>query len=211
MWRRGSRSIEMMVYRPVTPNPLIFHELLIPPRLSSVRIDGTAKRRSGDILSPVGEERSSPVRWSVHTLRCFAAAFVAARSPNEKGNREIGSRPSDCGIGQLSLTFALLRGGARIIPVTHPFFLFVSRIFISFLSFALLFFIARYFASRSSFSFFLFSPLTPLSSPTSFTFYRHSCPSPSPNNSSSSFFLFFFFSFTITLSLSFSLPFQRWE
>lgn len=140
----------------------------LPRVIDSASAIFSQDRRNGET-----EERRYPLsRWrgtvvacalvGIHTLRCFAAAFVAARSPNEKGSREIGSRPSDCGIGQLSLTFALLRGGARIIPVTRPFFLFVSRIFISFLSFALLFFIARYFASRSSFSFFpSHSPIFP--------------------------------------------------
>lgn len=98
--------------------------LLIPLRLSSGRIDGTAKRRTvrGGGAVYFAAISSLPllegmVRVLVSTLRCFAVAAWFALC--EKGSREIGSRPTDCGIGQLSLTFALLRGVLAVIPVTH--------------------------------------------------------------------------------------------
>lgn len=136
------------------------------------------------------------------------------RRCSEKGSREIGSRPTDCGIGQLSLTFALLRGGVGRShhPSLSPPFLFVSCIFIYHPFLQLLsFYLSTPIILHSLFSLFLsflsffLSPLLPLA-PTSFTFYRHSHP---PSSSSSFFpsFLFFlpFFFRSRSLSISVSL------
>lgn len=213
--------------------------LLIPLRLSSGRIDGTAKRRTvrGGGAVYFAAISSLPllegmVRVLVSTLRCFAVAAWFALC--EKGSREIGSRPTDCGIGQLSLTFALLRGVLAVIPVTHlsPLsfrfvYFYISFLLATSLSLALLFSNAHYFAPRFSFSlfsplFFLFllSPrlLLSLSSPhpTSFTFYRRPRPPTQFFFQFLPFFLSFFLFFVpssnhLSFSLCLSLPFQRWE
>lgn len=213
--------------------------LLIPLRLSSGRIDGTAKRRTvrGGGAVYFAAISSLPllegmVRVLVSTLRCFAVAAWFALC--EKGSREIGSRPTDCGIGQLSLTFALLRGVLAVIPVTHlsPLsfrfvYFYISFLLATSLSLALLFSNAHYFAPRFSFS--LFSPLfflfllslrllLSLSSPhpTSFTFYRRPRPPTQFFFQFLPFFLSFFLFFVpssnhLSFSLCLSLPFQRWE
>lgn len=84
------------------------------------------------------------------------------RRCSEKGSREIGSRPTDCGIGQLSLTFALLRGGVGRSPLSLPLF-FSFRVFLYIIpscNFSPFIFQRPLFCTLSSLFFFLFFPFS---------------------------------------------------
>lgn len=187
--------------------------LLIPPRLSSGRINGTAKRRKTGIyfavISPLSLSPSSVrervVQPPASTLRCFAAASLQRKreSWNWKPANRLRNRPA------LFNFCPIARGCWPVTPLSPPF-LFVSCIFIYHPFLQLLsFYLSTPIILHSLFSLFLsflsffLSPLLPLA-PTSFTFYRHSHP---PSSSSSFFpsFLFFLPFFFRSRSLSLSL------
>lgn len=188
--------------------------LLIPPRLSSGRINGTAKRRRTGIyfavISPLSLSLSllcSREDGPASTLRCFAAASLQRKreSWNWKPANRLRNRPA-------LFNFCPIARGCWPVASLSPPFLFVSCIFIYHPFLQLLsFYLSTPIILHSLFSLFLsflsffLSPLLPLA-PTSFTFYRHSHP---PSSSSSFFpsFLFFlpFFFRSRSLSISVSL------
>lgn len=87
-------------------------------------IFSSEKRRSKRLCRPSWKP-------SIHVAMFCWRASQRVR-PVKRASREIGSGPSDCGIGQLSLTFALLHRGccrACVLPVTRSPLLFVTRFF----------------------------------------------------------------------------------
>lgn len=198
--------------------------LLIPPRLSSGRINGTAKRRRTGIyfavISPLSLSPSSVrervVQPPVSTLRCFAAASLQRKreSWNWKPANRLRNRPALFNFCPIARGCWPVASPLSLSPFSFRFvYFYISSLLATSL---LLSFNAHYFAlSLLSFSFFSF--LFPFAIAPSRSYIVHflsTFPSPKFFFQFLPFFPFFpsfLFSFTISLYLCFSLSFQRWE
>lgn len=192
--------------------------LLIPPRLSSGRINGTAKRRKTGIyfavISPLSLSPSSVrervVQPPVSTLRCFAAASLQRKreSWNWKPANRLRNRPALFNFCPIARGCWPVASPLSLSPFSFRFvYFYISSLLATSL---LLSFNAHYFAlSLLSFSFFSF--LFPFAIAPSRSYIVHflsTFPSPKFFFQFLPFFPFFpsfLFSFTISLSVSLSL------